>query len=89
MFMERAVSSRLNYTIELATHLICLLARYQWLTTRLPSTKVEPFHGFVETTGDALRLIHAARQGLIPRTTRRLNDLESAIWSGAVHLCLQ
>ncbi|EPQ53973.1 hypothetical protein GLOTRDRAFT_25707, partial [Gloeophyllum trabeum ATCC 11539] len=45
-----------------------------------------PFSGFVETTGDALRLIQAARQGIIPRITRRLNDFErrSMIRSGAV-----
>ncbi|KAH8118105.1 Gti1/Pac2 family-domain-containing protein [Phellopilus nigrolimitatus] len=58
------------------------------LTTRLPSTKVEPFYGFVETTGDALRLIQAARQGVIPRITRRLNDLErrAMIRSGSIFI---
>ncbi|KAI5122552.1 hypothetical protein M0805_005279 [Coniferiporia weirii] len=58
------------------------------LTTRLPSTKVEPFYGFVETTGDALRLIQAARQGIIPRITRRLNDLErrAMIRSGSIFI---
>lgn len=58
------------------------------LTTRLPSTRVEPFYGFVETTGDALRLIQAARQGVIPRITRRLNDLErrAMIRSGAIFI---
>ena len=47
---------------------------------------VPPFTGYVETTVNALRLIHAARQGLIPRITRRLNDSErrSMIKSGAV-----
>lgn len=56
------------------------------LTTRLPSPIAEPFYGFVETTGDALRLIEAARRGLIPRITRRLNDLErrAMIRSGSV-----
>ncbi|KAH8100792.1 Gti1/Pac2 family-domain-containing protein [Cristinia sonorae] len=45
-----------------------------------------PFHGYVETTGDALRLIQAARCGIIPRVTRRLNELErrSMIRSGAI-----
>ena len=45
-----------------------------------------PFHGFVETTADALRLIQAARQGVIPRITRRLNEEERAtiVRSGAV-----
>ena len=58
------------------------------LTTRLPSTRVEPFYGFVETTGDALRLIQAAREGIIPRITRRLNDLErrAMIRSGAIFI---
>ncbi|THV04145.1 hypothetical protein K435DRAFT_906562 [Dendrothele bispora CBS 962.96] len=47
-----------------------------------------PFHGYVETTVQALRLIYAAHQSLIPRTTRRLNDLErrSLIKSGAVFI---
>jgi hypothetical protein len=42
--------------------------------------------GYVETTDNALRLIHAARQGVIPRTIRRLNDSErkAMIRSGAV-----
>ena len=58
------------------------------LTTRLPSTRVEPFYGFVATTGDALRLIQAAREGIIPRLTRRLNALErrAMIRSGAIFL---
>ena len=40
----------------------------------------------VETTNDALRLIYAAKRGIIPRITRRLNDSErrSLIKSGAV-----
>ncbi|PFH46020.1 hypothetical protein AMATHDRAFT_70757 [Amanita thiersii Skay4041] len=47
---------------------------------------VPPFIGYVETTVNALRLIHAARQGVIPRITRRLNDSErrTMIKSGAV-----
>ncbi|TFK73284.1 hypothetical protein BDN72DRAFT_854934 [Pluteus cervinus] len=47
---------------------------------------VPPFTGYVETTVNALRLIHAARQGIIPRITRRLNDTErrTMIKSGAV-----
>ncbi|PAV16109.1 protein related to pac2 [Pyrrhoderma noxium] len=58
------------------------------LTTRLPASKVEPFYGFIETTGDALRLIQAARQGVVPRITRRLNDLErrTMIRSGAIFI---
>lgn len=51
-----------------------------------PSGDVLPFSGYVETTSDALRLIQAARCGLIPRITRRLNELErrSMIKSGAI-----
>jgi len=47
---------------------------------------VPPITGYVETTVNALRLIHAARQGVIPRITRRLNESErrSMIKSGAV-----
>ncbi|KAL0945454.1 hypothetical protein HGRIS_000944 [Hohenbuehelia grisea] len=47
---------------------------------------VPAFIGFVETTVHALRLIYAARQGVIPRITRRLNDAErrTMIKSGAV-----
>jgi len=47
---------------------------------------VPPFTGYAETTLHALRLIHAARQGVIPRITRRLNDSErrTMIKSGAV-----
>jgi hypothetical protein len=47
---------------------------------------VSPFTGYVETTVNALCLIHAARQGVIPCITRRLNDSEcrTVIKSGAV-----
>ncbi|KAH9943693.1 Gti1/Pac2 family-domain-containing protein [Amylocystis lapponica] len=47
---------------------------------------VQPFHGYVETTADALCIIEAARRGHLPRITRRLNELErrSMIRSGAV-----
>ncbi|KDQ59130.1 hypothetical protein JAAARDRAFT_33862 [Jaapia argillacea MUCL 33604] len=50
------------------------------------SDDVHPFSGFIETTADALRLVQAARQGVIPRITRRLNDFErrSMIRSGSV-----
>ena len=49
---------------------------------------IAPFFGYVETSVDALRLIQAARCGLIPRVTRRLNDLErrAMIRSGAVFI---
>ncbi|KAH9902974.1 Gti1/Pac2 family-domain-containing protein [Cubamyces lactineus] len=52
------------------------------------STDVPLFEGFVNTTMDALRLIEAARRGLIPRVTRRLNDFErrTMIKSGAVFI---
>ncbi|EPT05610.1 hypothetical protein FOMPIDRAFT_124536 [Fomitopsis schrenkii] len=50
------------------------------------TTDVQPFYGYVDTTEDALRLIEAARRGILPRVTRRLNELErrSMIRSGAV-----
>ncbi|ESK95945.1 hypothetical protein Moror_974 [Moniliophthora roreri MCA 2997] len=58
------------------------------MTSTSTSPDVPPFHGYVETTVNALRLIHAARQGVIPRITRRLNDTErrSMIKSGAVFI---
>jgi len=45
-----------------------------------------PFFGYVETTGDALYLMEAARRGIIPRITRRLNELErrAMVQSGAI-----
>jgi hypothetical protein len=51
-----------------------------------PTSDVQNFIGYVETTTDALRLVMAAHQGIIPRITRRLNDSErrSMIRSGAV-----
>src|SRR5882762_5674815 len=50
------------------------------------NTNVQHFVGYVETTTDALRLIMAARQGIIPRITRRLNDSERRLMirSGSV-----
>ncbi|CED83002.1 Gluconate transport-inducing protein [Phaffia rhodozyma] len=44
-----------------------------------------PFRGIVETTLDALVIFQAAKQGLIPRVTRRLSEKERGmIQSGAV-----
>jgi Gti1/Pac2 family transcription factor len=44
-----------------------------------------PWSGFIETTGDALLILEAARRGLIPRVTRRLVDAErKMITSGSV-----
>ncbi|KIK58005.1 hypothetical protein GYMLUDRAFT_130960, partial [Collybiopsis luxurians FD-317 M1] len=47
-----------------------------------------PFHGYVERLVDALRLVYAAHQSVLPRTTRPLNSLEkkSYIKSGAVFI---
>ncbi|KAK0432395.1 Gti1/Pac2 family-domain-containing protein, partial [Armillaria borealis] len=47
---------------------------------------VEPFYGYVETAVNALHLIHAAQQRVIPHITRRLNDSEQwdIIKSGSV-----
>ncbi|KAJ7850721.1 Gti1/Pac2 family-domain-containing protein [Mycena leptocephala] len=49
-------------------------------------TDISPFYGAVETTLHALRIIQAARQNVIPRITRRLNDAErrTMIKSGAI-----
>ena len=46
----------------------------------------QPFFGIVGTTVQALRLVHAARLGVIPRVLRRLNGMErnEMIVSGAV-----
>ncbi len=54
---------------------------------RLPP-EVEPFYGYVETTVNTLHLIHAARHGVIPRITRRLDDSEQRdmVKSGSVFI---
>ncbi len=44
-----------------------------------------PWSGWIESTGDALLILEAARRGLIPRVTRRLVDSErKMITSGSV-----
>jgi hypothetical protein len=44
-----------------------------------------PWSGWIETTGDALLILEAARRGMIPRVTRRLVDNErKMITSGSV-----
>lgn len=44
-----------------------------------------PWTGWIETTGDALLILEAARRGMIPRVTRRLVDSErKMITSGSV-----
>jgi len=52
----------------------------------LASTWSEPpWSGWIETTGDALLILEAARRGLIPRVTQRLVDSErKMITSGSV-----
>ena len=46
---------------------------------------VLPWSGWIESTGDALLILEAARRGLIPRVTRRLVDSErKLIASGSV-----
>jgi len=46
-----------------------------------------PWSGWIETTGDALLILEAARRGLIPRVTRRLVDTErKMITSGSVFI---
>jgi len=50
-----------------------------------PPCTEPPWTGWIETTGDALLILEAARRGLIPRVTRRLVDSErKMITSGSV-----
>ncbi|THU77909.1 hypothetical protein K435DRAFT_72170 [Dendrothele bispora CBS 962.96] len=54
------------------------------MSSQPPSTE-PPWSGWIETTGDALLILEAARRGLIPRVTRRLVDTErKMITSGSV-----
>ena len=59
---------------------------HQVTNEQAPSTWAEPpWSGWIETTGDALLILEAARRGLIPRVTRRLVDSErKMITSGSV-----
>lgn len=51
----------------------------------IPTWAEPPWSGWIETTGDALLILEAARRGLIPRVTRRLIDSErKMITSGSV-----
>jgi Gti1/Pac2 family transcription factor len=51
----------------------------------VPSWTDPPWTGWIETTGDALLILEAARRGMIPRVTRRLVDSERRmITSGSV-----
>ncbi|KXN83000.1 Transcriptional regulator MIT1 [Leucoagaricus sp. SymC.cos] len=50
-----------------------------------PTWTEPPWSGWIESTGDALLILEAARRGLIPRVTRRLVDSErKMITSGSV-----
>ncbi|KAJ6589430.1 Gti1/Pac2 family-domain-containing protein [Mycena capillaripes] len=50
-----------------------------------PGWTEPPWSGWIETTGDALLILEAARRGIIPRVTRRLVDAERRmITSGSV-----
>lgn len=54
-------------------------------TSQNPTWTEPPWSGWIETTGDALLILEAARRGLIPRVTRRLVDSErKMITSGSV-----
>ncbi|KAI9485807.1 MAG: Gti1/Pac2 family-domain-containing protein [Benjaminiella poitrasii] len=47
----------------------------------------ETFHGFIETTTDALLIFEACQRGILPKVTRRLQDRErNNIRSGAVYV---
>jgi Gti1/Pac2 family transcription factor len=88
------LSISILYNVSLATvdgwhhesvHCPCKMASS---TPQIPaaSTWTEPpWSGWIETTGDALLILEAARRGLIPRVTRRLVDSErKMITSGSV-----
>ncbi|TFK51377.1 hypothetical protein OE88DRAFT_1699866 [Heliocybe sulcata] len=54
-------------------------------TASTPAWTEPPWCGWIETTGDALLILEAARRGIIPRVTRRLVDSErKMITSGSV-----
>lgn len=56
-------------------------------TASLSSSSDFSFSGYVETTVQALRLVLAARRGVVSRVTRRLNETERrSIRSGAVFI---
>ena len=61
-------------------------AAHQATSQQAPTAWTEPpWSGWIETTGDALLILEAARRGLIPRVTRRLVDAErKMITSGSV-----
>jgi hypothetical protein len=45
----------------------------------------ETFHGFIETTRDALLIFEACRRGVLPKISRRLQERErSTVGSGTV-----
>ena len=55
------------------------------LVQQVPAWTGPPWTGWIETTGDALLILEAARRGIIPRVTRRLLDSERRmITSGSV-----
>ncbi|KAG6890186.1 hypothetical protein C0995_010891 [Termitomyces sp. Mi166 len=55
------------------------------MSAATPAWTEPPWSGWIETTGDALLILEAARRGLIPRVTRRLVDSErKMICSGSV-----
>jgi hypothetical protein len=63
-----------------------MAANHQDNNSQPASTWTEPpWSGWIETTGDALLILEAARRGMIPRVTRRLVDSErKMITSGSV-----
>ncbi|KAJ6543479.1 hypothetical protein B0H10DRAFT_2244470 [Mycena sp. CBHHK59/15] len=54
----------------------------------MSSQPYKPYHGFAQTTVDALRLVHAAHAGVIPCLTRRLSAVECLVFvkSGVVFI---
>jgi hypothetical protein len=82
---NKAADDKEPYLLHTPSHL-SIVQQPQALPKMSSNPDVPPFTGYVESTVNALRLIHAARQGVIPRITRRLNDAErrTMIKSGAV-----
>lgn len=54
-------------------------------TDPISADKMETYHGYVRTPGDAIKLFEACRLGLLPRVQRRLSEKErQSIRSGSV-----
>ena len=86
IFRPRLAALIYSLTFSLVQQPLTRRAQTYTMASSSSQPSIPPFIGYVETTLNALRLVHAARQGVIPRITRRLNDTErrTMIRSGAV-----